>query len=127
MEVQIFGLKKSPDTRKAQRFFSERRIRTHFVDLAEKDIAVGELQRFIQKFGIESVLDRTSKRFEELGLKHATMSEGRWIDKLLVDPGLLRLPLIRRLGPGSSLSIGDAEADWKSWVMSDKQTPSRGQ
>jgi arsenate reductase len=127
MEVQIFGLKKSSDTRKAQRFFSERRIRAHFVDLAEKNIAVGELQRFIQKFGIEAVLDRASKRFEELGLKHATMSEGRWIDKLLLDPGLMKLPLVRRLGPVTGLSIGDAEPDWKSWVSSDKQTPPKGQ
>ena len=126
MEVQIFGLKKSPDTRKAQRFFSERRIRAHFVDLAEKGIAVGELQRFIQKFGIEAVLDRTSKRFEELGLRHATMSEGRWMDKLLIEPGLLKLPLVRRLG-ANGLSIGDAESDWKAWIDSAKQTPSKGQ
>ena len=126
MEVQIFGLKKSPDTRKAQRFFSERRIRAHFVDLAEKGIAVGELQRFIQKFGIEAVLDRTSKRFEELGLRHATMSEGRWMDKLLIEPGLLKLPLVRRLG-ANGLSIGDAESDWEVWTDSAKQTPSKGQ
>jgi arsenate reductase len=127
MEVQIFGIKKSADTRKAIRFFAERRIRAHFVDLTERDIAVGELQRFIQKFGIEAILDRNSKRFEDLGLKHATMSEGRWIDKLLLDSGLLRVPLIRKLGPGNSLSIGDAETEWKSWVNSDKQTPPKGQ
>lgn len=124
MEVQIFGLKKSTDTRKALRFFAERRIRTHFVDLTERDIAEGELQRFIQRFGIEGVLDRASKRFEQLGLKHATMSEGRWIDKLLVDPGLLRVPLIRRLGAGSGLTVGDAETDWKSWIDSAKNDTS---
>jgi arsenate reductase-like glutaredoxin family protein len=127
MDVQIFGLKKSPDTRKALRFFAERRIRTHFVDLTERDIAEGELQRFILKFGIEGVMDRASKRFEELGLKHSTMSEGRWIDKLLVDPGLLKLPLIRRLGAGNLLSTGDAEIEWKTWVASDKLTPPKGQ
>ena len=120
MEVQIFGLKKSADTRKALRFFAERRIRTHFVDLAERDIAVGELQRFVGKFGIEAVLDRASKRFEELGLRHSTMSEGRWMDRLLVDPGLLRLPLTRRLG-GSGLTVGHAESDWKEWINSAKQ------
>jgi arsenate reductase-like glutaredoxin family protein len=123
MEVQIFGLKKSADTRKALRFFAERRIRTHFVDLTERDIAEGELQRFIQKFGIEGVLDRGSKRFEELGLRHSTMSEGRWIDKLLVEPGLLRLPLARSLGAGKHLSVGEAEADWKLWISANKQTP----
>lgn len=115
MEVQIFGLKKSADTRKALRFFAERRIRTHFVDLSERDIAEGELQRFIQKFGIEAVLDRGSQRFEQLGLKHATMSDGRWIDKLLVEPGLLKLPLVRRLGAGGGLSVGASEAEWKTW------------
>jgi arsenate reductase-like glutaredoxin family protein len=116
MEVQIFGLKKSADTRKALRFFAERRIRTHFVDLAERDIAEGELQRFIQRFGIEAVLDRGAKRFEQQGLKHATMSEGRWVDKLLVDAGLLLLPLVRRLGAGSGLTVGEAETEWKSWI-----------
>jgi arsenate reductase len=120
MEVQIFGLKKSADTRKALRFFAERRIRTHFVDLTERDMAEGELQRFIQKFGIEALLDRGGKRFEQLGLKHSTMSEGRWIDKLLLDSTLLRMPLIRRLG-GSGLTIGEAETEWKSWVESDKK------
>ena len=120
MEVQIFGLKKSADTRKALRFFAERRIRTHFVDLAERDIAEGELQRFIQKVGIEGVLDRGSKRFDELGLRHATMSEGRWIDKLLVDPGLLKMPLVRCLGVGKGLSVGAAEPEWKAWFSDNK-------
>ena len=120
MEVQVFGIKKSAETRKALRFFSERRIKAHFVDLDEREIAVGELQRFIQKFGVEAVLDRNSKRFEQLGLRHSTMSEGRWIDKLLVEPGLLKMPLVRRLG-GSGLTIGDADKEWKAWVDSDKQ------
>ena len=52
MEVQIFGTKKCSDTRKAQRFFSERRIKTHFVDLNERPAALGELRRFAQKFGV---------------------------------------------------------------------------
>jgi arsenate reductase-like glutaredoxin family protein len=127
MEVQIFGLKKSADTRKALRFFAERRIRTHFVDLTERDIAEGELQRFVSRFGIEAVMDRGSKRFEQLGLKHSTMSEGRWMDKLLVDAGLLKLPLIRRLGAANALTVGDAESDWKEWISNDRITPSKQQ
>ena len=115
MEVQIFGVKKNADTRKALRFFSERRVRTHFVDLVERAPAAGELQRFIQRFGVEALLDRESKRFEELGLRHATMSEGRWLDKLLIEPLLLRLPLVRRLGQPPQLTIGLNEAEWKDW------------
>ena len=116
MDVQIFGLKKSAETRKAIRFFSERRVRAHFVDLAERMIAAGELQRFIQRFGIEGVLDRTGKRFAQLGLRHATMSEGRWVDKLLLEPGLLRLPLVRKLGQPAGVTVGGAEKDWETWV-----------
>ena len=52
MEVQIFGIRKSTDTRKALRFFAERRIKTHFVDLQERAASPGELRRFAQKFGV---------------------------------------------------------------------------
>src|SRR5919201_528852 len=58
--VQIFGVKKSADTRKALRFFAERRIKTHFVDLAERAASPGELRRFAQKFGVEALVDRES-------------------------------------------------------------------
>ena len=116
MEVQIFGVKKSADTRKAQRFFSDRRIRTHFVDLAERPASAGEIRRFVQKFGLEGVLDREGKRFQELGLRHASMSEARWIEKLMDEPLLLRMPLVRQVGGGNGLTVGDAEAQWKQWV-----------
>lgn len=117
MEVQIFGLKKSAETRKALRFFSERRIRTHFVDLSERELAEGELQRFIQRFGLEALIDRTSKRYEQLGLRHAQNSPSRWMERLLTEPGLLQLPLVRRLGKPSDLSIGPAEETWKRWTV----------
>jgi arsenate reductase len=116
MEVQIFGVKKNADTRKALRFFSERRIRTHFVDLMERSIAEGELQRFIQRFGIDALIDRDSKRFDELGLRHSQVSAGRWADRLMAEPMLLRLPLVRRLGSPQDLTVGLAENSWKDWA-----------
>src|ERR671918_806784 len=63
MEVQVFGIRKSSDTRKALRFFAERRIKTHFVDLQERAASPGELRRFAQKFGVEALVDRGSRRF----------------------------------------------------------------
>ena len=117
MEVQIFGVKKSAETRKALRFFSERRIRAHFVDLTERAIADGELQRFVQKFGAEKLIDRESKRFTELGLHHTSLTAARWADKLLAEPLLLRMPLVRRLGQPTALTVGDAEDTWKSWIV----------
>ena len=118
MEVQIFGIKKSADTRKALRFFSDRRIRTHFVDLDERPAAAGELNRFVQKHGLEALLDRESKTFAELGLKHARMSDQRWLEKLIGEPRLLRMPLVRQLGQAgaSKLTVGLAETEWKQWV-----------
>lgn len=115
MEVQIFGVKKSADTRKALRFFAERRIRTHFVDFDERGIALGELKRFTQKFGLDALLDREGKMFAEAGLKHASYSEQRLTEKVLDEPRLLRMPLVRQIG-GSGLTVGLAEGDWKAWV-----------
>jgi arsenate reductase len=122
VEVQVFGIKKSADTRRALRFFSERRIRAHFVDLDERPAAAGELKRFAQKFGIDALIDRDSRTFVELGLKHAKFSEERWLEKLIDEPRLLRMPLVRQLGQQGSgrLTIGPAENDWKQWVEQTK-------
>jgi arsenate reductase len=71
LEVQVFGVRKSADTRAALRFFAERRIKTHFVDLNERAASLGELRRFAQKFGVPALIDRDAKRFTELGLTSA--------------------------------------------------------
>jgi arsenate reductase len=111
--VQIFGTKKSPDTRKAQRFFAERRIRVHFVDLAERAASPGELRRFAQKFGVAALIDREAKRYKELGLSTAMLSDERWFDTLVEEPLLLRMPLVRH---GNQLTLGLAEAEWRKWA-----------
>src|SRR5258706_11039062 len=113
LEVQIFGIKKSADTRKALRFFSERRVKTHFVDLIERPASIGELRRFAQKFGVKALVDRDAKRFTELGLQYAQLSDERWLEKLSEEPLLLRIPLVRN---ANLLIIGVAEAAWKRWM-----------
>lgn len=113
MEVQIFGIRKSAETRKALRFFSERRIRTHFVDLKERAASAGELKRFAQKFGVGTLIDSASARFQELGLRHARMSDDSWLEKLVEEPMLLVVPLVRN---GNQLTVGLDEQAWKSWV-----------
>jgi arsenate reductase-like glutaredoxin family protein len=113
MEVQIFGTKKSADTRKALRFFAERRVKTHFVDLAERAASMGELRRFAQKFGVEALIDRDSRRFADLGLRHAHLSDERWLEKLVDEPLILRIPLVRQQ---HRLTVGAAEQEWKEWV-----------
>lgn len=113
MEVQIFGVRKSADTRKAQRFFAERRIKVHFVDLMERPASPGELRRFVQKFGVGALIDRESRAFADLGLAHARLSDERWLDRLADEPLLLRMPLVRHQ---HRLTIGAAEEEWKQWV-----------
>jgi arsenate reductase len=113
MEIQIFGTKKSAETRKALRFFAERRIKTHFVDLNERAASPGELRRFVQKFGIEQLIDRNSKRFAEMGLRQAAYGDERWLQILADEPLLLRQPLVRNQ---NQLSIGDSEATWREWT-----------
>jgi len=113
--IQVFGTKKSPATRAALRFFAERRIQVHFVDLNERAASVGELKRFAQKFGIEALLDREGKRFEELGLRAARYGEDAWLTRLADEPLLLRTPLVRNQ---NKLTIGEQQETWKEWLSS---------
>jgi arsenate reductase-like glutaredoxin family protein len=117
LEVQVFGVRKSAETRAALRFFAERRVKVHFVDLNERAASVGELRRFAQKFGITALVDKESRRFGELGLRSAILSEERWLEKLSLEPLLLRMPLVRNQ---QQLTIGAAEDTWKTWYAAAK-------
>lgn len=117
MEVQIFGIAKSPATRAAQRFFSERRVKVHFVDLKERAASKGELQRFVQKFGVTALIDKTSRRYAELGLGAARLDDAHWVEKLVDEPLLLVMPLVRWQ---QKLTLGEAIAEWKTWAEDGK-------
>jgi len=114
VDVQVFGVKKSAETRKALRFFSERRVKVHFVDLKERPAAPGELKRFVQKFGLRALIDENSAGYSELGLQHARLSDTRWFELLGEEPLLLRMPLVRN---GNLLTIGLAEDEWRKWTI----------
>jgi arsenate reductase (glutaredoxin) len=113
MDVQVFGTHKHADVRKALRFFSERRVKVHFVDLKERAASKGELQRFAQKFGISALIDKDSKRYAELGLGVVRYDDNRWLEKLVEEPLVLRVPLVRWQ---HKVTIGLAETEWKSWI-----------
>jgi arsenate reductase len=111
--VQIFGFKDCQDTRKAQRFFAERRIAVHFVDLDQRPAAKGELRRFVERFGAAALVDRGGARFKALGLRVVGDSPQRLVDRALTEPRLLRTPLVRN---GGKVTIGHAPVDWQAWV-----------
>ena len=113
VEVQIFGTQKSADTRKAQRFFKERRVKVHFVDLKIRAASRGELTRFAQKFGAEALLDRESRRFQSLGLSTAYYSDKKWLEILEDEPMILVQPLVRWK---KGLTVGLAEEKWREWM-----------
>jgi len=81
--------------------------------LLERPAALGELRRFAQKFGVMALVDKESKRFDELGLRYAQLSDDRWLEKLAMEPLLLRIPLVRN---ANQLVIGADEDTWKRWV-----------
>ena len=113
--VQIFGHDRDPGTRAAVRFFKERRIAIHQVDLTRKPIAPGELRRFSERLGARALVDETSRAWREAGLGYLRMDDRELVERLLADSTLLRLPLVRY---GNDVAAGRDEATWKGWVSS---------
>jgi arsenate reductase (glutaredoxin) len=118
IQAQIFGFTDCQDTRKAQRFFKERGVSVHFVDLKERPAARGELRRFAEKFGAGALIDREGARFKALGLRVAGDSPERLLERALTEPRLLRTPLVRS---GGRVAIGHAPEVWQAWVDAAKQ------
>jgi arsenate reductase len=112
-DIQVFGRDDSPATRAALRFFRERRIVVHYVDLTKRAIAPGELRRFIQRLGAAALLDPTSRPYRDGGLAHLTLDEAGIVARLVADPRLLRLPLSRH---GDEVTVGVDERAWATWL-----------
>lgn len=113
LSVQIFGLKNSSATRAAERFFKERRISIHWVDLKQKPMAPAEIKRFTDKFGLPPLLDTEGKAYVDAGLKYIRLPDPELLRKIEQNPALLRLPLIRC---GKLVAIGQDEVAWKAML-----------
>lgn len=113
VSVQIFGLKNSQGTRAAERFFKERRMAIQLVDLKKKPMAPGEIRRFIERFGLASLVDDEGKAYIDAGMKYIKLSDEELLGRIERDPKLLRLPLIRA---ADRLSIGHNEDAWKAML-----------
>ncbi len=115
--VQVFGLEDDRATRAAVRFFKERRVTIHFVDLRRKPIAPGELRRFVERLGANALLDPGSRAYRDAGLGYLRMDDGEIVERLLADQHLLRLPLVRQ---ANDVSAGPAESTWRSWLAASR-------
>ena len=112
--IQIFGIKGSQPSRAAERFFKERRIDMHYVDLKKKPMSPGEIKRFVDRFGFTQLLDAEGKSYVDAGMKYLKLTDSDLLAKIERDPALLRLPLVRS---GQRLSIGHDEEAWKGMLI----------
>lgn len=110
MNIQIFGRRDCAETRKAERWFKERRISFQFIDLKEKGFSPKELEAVGRPIGMDNLLDRESKRFKAKGL--AFMSPSRVSQVLLEDPLLVKTPVVRN---GPKAALGFQPDLWETW------------
>ncbi len=112
MNIQIFGTKKSFDTKKAQRYFKERRIRFQFIDLREKEMSKGELQSVMRAVGgLDALIDPKAKDQDTVALI-TYLAESQKFDKLLENQQILREPIVRN---GKQATVGYEPDTWKTW------------
>jgi arsenate reductase len=110
MNIQIFGIKGSNDTRKAERFFKERQIPFHFRDLTEKGISKGELENIKFAVPIEELIDKEGKQYQKRNLSYMVFDIE---EELLNDPLLLKMPIVRN---GRLATAGYQPETWKEWL-----------
>ena len=94
MALQIFGTRKSSNTRKAERFFKERGVSYQFVDLAEKGMSPGEFRAVIRAVGRDALIDTEGVLFQKKGLAYIEYDPE---EEVLKDPLLLRTPIVRNM------------------------------
>jgi arsenate reductase (glutaredoxin) len=109
MNIQIFGTLKCRDTKKAQRYFKERRVSFQFIDVTRKGLSKGELGSVKAAVGIDNLIDREGRTYEEKNLKYLVHDIE---EELLKDPMLLKTPVVRN---GREATTGYQPDTWKQW------------
>lgn len=110
MNIQIYGKNKCFDTKKAQRWFQERRVKFQSIDLPRQGLSPGELQSVKKAVGgLDQMIDPKAPRAAELRyLAYDSQKE----ERLLEDPSLLRTPIVRN---GRQATVGYCPEVWESW------------
>ncbi|MEG0779992.1 MAG: ArsC family transcriptional regulator [Oscillospiraceae bacterium] len=110
MNIQIFGSAKSFDTKKAQRWFKERRIKFQSIDLPAKGLSPREYLSIKQRVGIDALVDTGCRAYADLYLAYLTPQAAE--DKLLLHPELFRTPIVRN---GKEVTVGYCPEIWETW------------
>ncbi len=114
MTIQIFGTKKCKSTQKAVRFFKERGVSPHQVDLKEKGISPGELGNIARAVGEDNLIDPESAEYKKKGMAYMEFDVQ---EEILENPMLLKTPVCRN---GREATVGLAEDVWQEWIKRDK-------
>ena len=109
MNLQIFGKSKCFDTKKAERYFKERRVRFQSIDLVKTGISPGELKSDKNAVGLDALIDEANP--DATLLRYLAYEEDK-LEKLLEDPRLLKTPLVRN---GRQATVGYCPDVWKTW------------
>lgn len=112
MNIQIFGTKKCFETKKAERYFKERKIKYQFIDLKEKGMSRGEFNSVKQALGgLEMLLDENCRDKDALALvKYIAQDEKD--EKVLENQQVIKTPVVRN---GKQASTGYQPQIWKDW------------
>ena len=110
MNIQIFGKKKCFDTKKAERYFKERRIKFQAIDLKKYGISRGELQSVLRSVKLPDLID--PKHPDAKLLEYLAYDQDK-VEKLLEDPSLLKTPIVRN---GKQATVGYQPEVWKTWA-----------
>jgi len=110
MNIQIFGSSKSFDSKKAERWFKERRIKYQYIDLIKKGVSPGEYRSIKSAVGYDALVQRDSIAYKELGLDYYRPEDAE--AKLLEHPELFRAPIVRN---GKQATVGYCPDVWDKW------------
>lgn len=111
MNIQIFGVKKCFDTKKAERYFKERKIKYQFIDLTITEISKGELQNIKAAVGLVNLINKESKEYSRLNIQHIINNSVKE-EILLKNPKLYKTPIVRN---GKKATVGYEPEVWNSW------------
>lgn len=111
MNIQIFGTKKCFATKKAERYFKERRIQYQFVDLAIIGLSKGELESVKAVIGLKKLINSETKDYKKLNMDRITSINIRE-EILLNNPNLYNTPIVRN---SRQATVGYEPKVWESW------------
>ena len=111
MNIQFFGTKKCFDTKKTERYFKERNIKYHFIDLNVKGLSKGELESVKSSVGLNNLINTEAKDYKKLNMGEIRGEETK-VEILIKNPQLLKTPIVRN---GKLATVGYVPDIWTTW------------